>query len=205
MPLPAQIRSNMTGPGPEPAEKGGLRPLGALGGDGALAAGPRRRVPPERRHRAQVPDGIDDHSRYCVSARLMVRATGLAGMRGHQAGAPYPLCHPPGVEERQEPGPVPERLATACPAPTSAAPPSQPASIAALSRSRRGFVPSAAPRDNPGRSRHWPLRPQPGADESSSQNGNSSGTPPLHRDARADEGDADVLEADAPGCRGIPR
>ena len=48
--------------------------MGTRPADGAVADGRGRRVPARRRHaRAKALTGVDDHSRFCVSARLMPR------------------------------------------------------------------------------------------------------------------------------------
>ena len=61
--------------GQVPASPSGLSGLGAVVIDGVVADGGGRAFPPGRRHRAKVVTGIDDHSRICVCARLVVRAS----------------------------------------------------------------------------------------------------------------------------------
>ena len=61
----------------------GLRALGAAGGDAAVAAGHRLRADARRRRtgelrEARIVTGVDDHSRFCVIARVVERATGRA-------------------------------------------------------------------------------------------------------------------------------
>ena len=64
----------------EPDRSGGaaaagpeVEAVGTRRADGAVADGRGRRVRAGRRHRAKALTGVDDHSRFCVSAHLMVR------------------------------------------------------------------------------------------------------------------------------------
>ena len=66
-------------PGPAPPSAGGLQALGTARADGAVAARHRRRRSSSpTAAEAKVVTGVDDHSRYCVIAAVVRRATGRA-------------------------------------------------------------------------------------------------------------------------------
>ena len=77
-------------PGAAEASSGGLSAVGAGPADGVVADGCGRRLPPRRRGGAEGGLGIDDNSRFAISATLVRRATAgpvcealLAALRRH--------------------------------------------------------------------------------------------------------------------------
>ena len=80
------VRHGLITPGGPEAQAGGLQALGTRPGDGAVADGHRRRGPSRRWvSEAKIVSGIDDHSRFVVSARGRGAGDGAAGVR--RAGA----------------------------------------------------------------------------------------------------------------------
>ena len=90
--------------------------VGSAAGDGALADGHHVGRAPAGRHRAVDRDGIDDHSRFCVSAKVVERATArpvcdalLEAMRRHGVpgrSSPTTARSSPGVSGRARSGVV---------------------------------------------------------------------------------------------------
>jgi hypothetical protein len=76
--LPGPGAARLHRPGTASPTPAGLPAVATREADGTLAAGHRRRDPTGRRRGGQGVTGVDDHSRFCVIATVVRRATGRA-------------------------------------------------------------------------------------------------------------------------------